>query len=50
MALVTANPLEDITGSPAARAVDSVKTYGKGEAIVTELVGVNVEFSCQVLR
>ncbi len=38
------------TGSPAsetgvaARAVDLVKTYGKGEAAVTALAGVNVEF------
>jgi len=38
------------TGSPAsgtgvaARAVDLVKNYGKGEALVTALAGVNVEF------
>ena len=30
--------------SPAARAVDLVKTYGQGEAQVTALDGVNVEF------
>ena len=33
------------TGPPAARAIDLVKTYGKGEAIVHALAGVNVEFN-----
>jgi len=32
------------SGSPAARAVDLVKTYGKDEAAVHALAGVNVEF------
>jgi putative ABC transport system ATP-binding protein len=31
--------------SPAARAVDLVKTYGKGDAIVRALDGINVEFA-----
>src|SRR5271156_1585186 len=29
---------------PAARAIDLVKTYGKGDAIVRALDGINVEF------
>ena len=32
------------TSHPAARAVDLVKTYGKGDAVVHALAGVNVEF------
>jgi putative ABC transport system ATP-binding protein len=32
------------TGHPAARAVDLVKTYGKGDAVVRALAGVNVDF------
>jgi putative ABC transport system ATP-binding protein len=32
------------TASPAARAVDLTKTYGKGDAVVRALDGVNVEF------
>jgi putative ABC transport system ATP-binding protein len=35
---------KDLHGSPAAHAVDLVKTYGKGDAVVTALAGVNVEF------
>jgi putative ABC transport system ATP-binding protein len=35
----------DISGDvPAARAIDLVKTYGKGDAVVQALDGVNVEF------
>ena len=30
--------------SPAARAIDLVKTYGKGDAVVQALDGINVEF------
>ncbi len=33
------------TGPPAARSINLVKTYGKGEAIVHALAGVNVEFN-----
>jgi putative ABC transport system ATP-binding protein len=32
------------TSHPAARAVDLVKTYGKGDAVVHALAGINVEF------
>jgi putative ABC transport system ATP-binding protein len=35
---------KDLEGSPAAHTVDLVKTYGKGDAVVTALAGVNVEF------
>jgi putative ABC transport system ATP-binding protein len=44
MALSTGAPKEDITRTPAGRAVDLVKTYGKGDAIVTALDKINVEF------
>ncbi|MGP0031851.1 MAG: ABC transporter ATP-binding protein [Acidimicrobiales bacterium] len=43
--MTTAPSHEDTTGSPAARAVDLVKTYGRGDAIVTALADVNVEFA-----
>jgi putative ABC transport system ATP-binding protein len=33
-----------VTSHPAARAVDLVKTYGKGDAVVHALAGINVEF------
>jgi len=33
------------TATPAARAIDLVKTYGKGDAVVHALDGVNVEFA-----
>jgi len=33
------------TGSPVARAVDLVKTYGSGPAVVTALAGVTLEFA-----
>ncbi len=32
--MITATSRENITGSPAARAIDLVKTYGKGDAEV----------------
>jgi putative ABC transport system ATP-binding protein len=44
MALITATSRDNITGSPAARAVDLVKTYGKGDAEVMALDGVSVQF------
>ncbi len=42
--MITATSREKITGSPAARAADLVKTYGKGDAAVRALDGVSVEF------
>jgi putative ABC transport system ATP-binding protein len=43
--MTTSPTVPDITTSrPAARAVDLVKTYGKGDAVVQALAGVNVEF------
>jgi putative ABC transport system ATP-binding protein len=44
MAMITATSRENITGSPAARAVDLVKSYGKGDAEVLALDGVSVQF------
>jgi putative ABC transport system ATP-binding protein len=35
---------DDVDGTPAARAVDLSKTYGKGDAAVHALTGVNVTF------
>jgi putative ABC transport system ATP-binding protein len=34
-----------LSPNPASRAVDLVKTYGKGDAVVTALAGINVEFT-----
>jgi putative ABC transport system ATP-binding protein len=45
MAVTTESTTRGLTGVPAARAVDLEKTYGKGDAIVTALAGVNVEFT-----
>jgi len=45
MTLTAAPITKDSTGSPAARAVDLVKTYGRGEAVVRALDGINVEFA-----
>jgi putative ABC transport system ATP-binding protein len=43
--MTTSPTVPDTTTSrPAARAVDLVKTYGKGDAVVQALAGVNVEF------
>jgi putative ABC transport system ATP-binding protein len=42
--MITATSGENITGSTAARAIDLVKTYGKGDAVVRALAGVSVEF------
>ena len=39
----TGSPLERMSGTPAARAVDLTKAYGRGEAVVRALDGVNVE-------
>jgi putative ABC transport system ATP-binding protein len=44
MAVSTGMTAKDLDSSPAAHAVDLVKTYGKGDAVVTALAGVNVEF------
>ncbi len=44
MAMITATSRDHITGSPAARAVDLVKTYGRGDAVVRALDGVSVAF------
>jgi putative ABC transport system ATP-binding protein len=44
MTMITAASRENITGSPAARAVDLVKAYGKGDAEVVALDGVSVQF------
>ena len=44
MAVSTGMTAKDLEGSPAAHTVDLVKTYGKGDAVVTALAGVNVEF------
>src|SRR6204780_3104731 len=35
---------DPVTSHPAARAVDLVKTYGKGDAVVHALAGINVAF------
>ena len=39
------NHIDRETASPAARAVDLTKTYGKGDAVVRALDGVSVEFA-----
>ncbi len=44
MAMTTGMSAEDLKSASAAHAVDLVKTYGKGEATVTALDGINVEF------
>jgi putative ABC transport system ATP-binding protein len=46
--VTTESAARDVSGAPeapAARAVDLVKTYGKGDAVVHALAGVNVEFA-----
>jgi putative ABC transport system ATP-binding protein len=45
MAVITTPSTEETTRSPAARAIDLAKNYGSGDAIVTALAGVNVEFA-----
>jgi putative ABC transport system ATP-binding protein len=44
MVVPTEVSVKELDRSPAAHAVDLVKTYGKGDAVVTALAGVNVEF------
>jgi putative ABC transport system ATP-binding protein len=44
MALTTETSAENLSGPPAAHAVDLCKTYGKGDAAVHALSGVNVAF------
>jgi putative ABC transport system ATP-binding protein len=38
------NPIDRMSVTPAARAVDLTKAYGRGDAVVRALDGVNVEF------
>ncbi len=45
MTLTAAPSTNDSIGWPAARAVDLVKTYGRADAVVRALDGINVEFA-----